>query len=80
MEPSSSASSSPFSTRAATEADIDALVHLLSVLFAIEKDFVIDESKQREGLGMLLQSPSAIVLVAVANDDGKVGASCPPSQ
>lgn len=50
--------------RHASVADLDAMVALLRELFAIESDFVFDDSKQRAGLNCLLQSAGVCVLVA----------------
>lgn len=50
--------------RQAAVADLEAMVALLRVLFAIETDFVFDDSKQRAGLTRLLQTQAACVLVA----------------
>ncbi len=44
--------------------DIEAMTELLSELFEIEDDFVIDTAKQQRGLELLLQKPDAKVLVA----------------
>ena len=48
--------------------DIEAMTGLLSELFAIEDDFIIDSAKQREGLELLLQKPDAKILVATYSD------------
>ena len=56
--------------RLARPEDTDALVRLLSQLFAIEADFTADAAKQRSGLALLLSDPRAAVLVA--ERDGKV--------
>jgi ribosomal protein S18 acetylase RimI-like enzyme len=45
--------------------DISDMVGLLSELFAIEDDFIIDSLKQMQGLELLLQKPDAKILVAV---------------
>jgi ribosomal protein S18 acetylase RimI-like enzyme len=50
--------------RRATYDDISEMVNLLSELFAIEDDFTIDSKKQKRGLELLLDTESAIVLVA----------------
>jgi len=51
--------------RAATERDLDALVALLGLLFALESDFTPDPDRQRRGLAaMLADPPSRTVLVA----------------
>lgn len=51
--------------RSATADDLDALVGLLGVLFAIESDFQPDAGRQRDGLSLLLAAPGrSTVLVA----------------
>jgi N-acetylglutamate synthase-like GNAT family acetyltransferase len=50
--------------RQAKQADIDGMAQLLSQLFSIEADFVVDEEKQRRGLQMLLDAMGAYVLIA----------------
>lgn len=50
--------------REAVAADIPALVGLLEQLFSIEEDFEADERRQHLGLTMVLDSPSASLLVA----------------
>ena len=51
--------------RSATADDLDALVGLLGVLFAIESDFQPDARRQRDGLALLLAAPArSAVLVA----------------
>ncbi len=48
----------------AQQQDLDGMVSLLQQLFGIEKDFSFDAEKQRKGLELLLQSPTAIIMVA----------------
>jgi N-acetylglutamate synthase-like GNAT family acetyltransferase len=50
--------------RQAKQTDIDGMAQLLSQLFSIEADFVVDEEKQRRGLQMLLDAMGAYVLIA----------------
>ena len=50
--------------RPARPADLEALVGLLRILFAIEADFDFDPARQRRGLAMLLAHEGAVVLVA----------------
>ncbi len=50
--------------RAAEVQDIDSLVSLLHVLFAIEEDFAYNKDRQRRGLAMMLENPKGCVLVA----------------
>jgi len=52
--------------RPARPADLEALVGLLRILFAIEADFDFDPARQRRGLAMLLAHDGAVVLVAEA--------------
>lgn len=54
--------------RYATDKDISAMASLLNELFAIEDDFTIDTEKQFRGLKLLLDTPSAIILVAEADE------------
>ncbi len=62
------------SIRPAREQDLDRLVGLLRLLFAIEEDFDIDAAKQRRGLALLLGDERACVLVA--EQDGEVVGMC----
>lgn len=52
--------------RPARPDDLDALVDLLRMLFAIEADFDFDAARQRQGLAMLLAHETAVILVAEA--------------
>jgi len=56
--------------RPAYSEDIDQMAGLLSELFTIEDDFVIDREKQIRALQMLLENPDALVLVVEA--EGKI--------
>ena len=60
--------------RPALLGDLDGLVDLLRMLFAIEADFVFDAALQRRGLAMLLAHEAAVVLVAEAA--GRVVGMC----
>ena len=60
--------------RPARPDDVDDLLPLLEMLFALEEDFVFHAERQRRGLELLLASPSACVLVAEA--DGCVVGMC----
>ena len=51
--------------RRAEVADLQSLAALLRLLFSIEEDFSFNEEKQLHGLHLMLESQSAIVLVAV---------------
>ncbi len=59
----------------AGDADVPALIELLAALFAIEKDFSADRSRQRRGLELMLAQPDdrAILLIARAVDGKAVG-------
>jgi len=48
--------------------DIPEMANLLSELFAIEDDFTVDAEKQVRGLQLLLDTPSAVVLVAESDE------------
>lgn len=65
----------PVVIRRAAASDIDALVALLNELFSIEEDFTPDESRQRRGLGLLLESPETRCAL-VAEADGQVAGMC----
>ena len=56
----------------ANETDIADLVHLLSLLFNIEKDFNPDTSKQQKGLELLLKNNATATIQVAKNDTGKV--------
>lgn len=48
--------------------DIGALCALLTDLFSIEKDFIADEARQKQGLELLIESHGGLVLVACSGD------------
>jgi GNAT superfamily N-acetyltransferase len=50
------------------------MVELLRLLFSIEQDFQFDESKQRRGLSLLLESEDALLLTA--GNSGRVIGMC----
>lgn len=52
--------------RPAVPADLDSLVALLQILFAIEEDFASDHGRQRRGLELMLENERGCVLVAEA--------------
>lgn len=55
--------------RRAGKPDLEAMVSMLSELFAIETDFVVDAEKQRDGLSLLLSdSDRRMIFVAVAGN------------
>jgi GNAT superfamily N-acetyltransferase len=61
--------------RPATGEDLDALVRLLDILFALESDFTVNADKQRQGLRlMLMEAWQRVVLVA--ESDGEVLGMC----
>lgn len=53
--------------RQGTRQDIPALAALLRLLFSIEADFAVDEERQRQGLELLLASPTDRVVVAAVD-------------
>ena len=59
-----------YKIRPARSSDLDAMVGLLKILFALESDFVFDAALQKKGLRLILALDSAVVLVAEA--DGRV--------
>ncbi len=59
---------SAVSIETASETDLDGMLRLLQLLFAIEKDFYFDEARQRQGLLMLLEQSDALLLVAKSAD------------
>ena len=58
--------------RAARPTDVEQMVRLLDLLFAMEADFRPDPARQRQGLALLLDDGRARVLVA-ERADGVVG-------
>lgn len=50
--------------RKGNKADIDTLISLLKILFAIEEDFTFNKTKQRRGLELMLDNNRGTVLVA----------------
>lgn len=60
--------------RAARPDDLEPMVELLRLLFAIEEDFNFDAARQRQGLALLLGEARACVLVAEA--EGRVVGMC----
>ena len=56
----------------ASVADIADLVHLLSVLFSIEKDFNPDLAKQQKGLQLLIKNQHSATIQVARNIAGKV--------
>lgn len=62
------------SIRNAEPADLDSLTCLLAALFAIEEDFIFDESRQQRGLALMLDNERGCVLVAEA--EGQVIGMC----
>ncbi len=61
--------------RAATSADIPALLGLLETLFAIEADFHFDPAKSRRGLELMLQAPG-LRTILVGEVEGEVAGMC----
>jgi GNAT superfamily N-acetyltransferase len=60
------------SIRSAIEGDLDSLVALLGVLFAIEADFRPDPARQRHGLALMLADPERSRVVVANRRDGLV--------
>lgn len=61
--------------RKANYIDIPSLIRLLGLLFSIESDFTIDESKQRRGLEMMLDGNTNRCII-VAEMAGQVIGMC----
>ena len=59
---------SPVTIRRARPEDVDGLTELLAILFGIEEDFTGNETRQRNGLMLLLKSTNCCVLVAEAEN------------
>lgn len=57
--------------RLATYEDIDVLIELLKILFAIEEDFTFNKEVQRKGLALMLEDKSSRA-VMVAESGGEV--------
>ena len=64
MDKNKEAAADAFWIRPASHEDVRAMTRLLQELFAAEPEFEFDEEKQRCGLEMLLDSPTAGVWVA----------------
>lgn len=61
--------------REARAGDMDALVELLGLLFALEADFAVDAARQQRGLELMLKNGQPrLVLVAVGADGMQGGA------
>lgn len=59
--------------RTATENDLDACARLLTQLFSIEEDFVIDTEKQLKGLRLLLAEPERCRIFVAEFEDEIIG-------
>jgi len=55
--------------RTAMVSDLSGMTGLLSELFSLESDFTPNIRKQRQGLGSLMESETATLLVAVTKDE-----------
>ncbi|NLI12649.1 GNAT family N-acetyltransferase [Pelotomaculum propionicicum] len=53
--------------------DISSLIRLLGILFSIETDFAVDESKQRRGLEIMLGNPDNRCVMAAEINQKIVG-------
>jgi ribosomal protein S18 acetylase RimI-like enzyme len=62
--------------RDARPEDVDALVGLLAELFSIEADFVVDETRQRRGVQLMLDGGGTQRSVRVAEAAGRVVGMC----
>ncbi len=51
--------------RKATEADLPDLLPLLQSLFALEEDFTFSAELQLRGMQLLLESPQAVIIIAL---------------
>jgi len=58
---------------AATPRDVSALVHLLSLLFAVEKDFTPDPVRQRRGLLKIIREPRSGIILVMKKGSAVVG-------
>ncbi|MEI8196517.1 MAG: GNAT family N-acetyltransferase [Phycisphaerae bacterium] len=61
-----------FNITTATDLDLNDLVRLLGVLFAIEKDFRPDPDRQRAGLALLLADPARCGVFVARDSRGAV--------
>lgn len=53
--------------------DVDALVELISVLFAVEEDFAADRDKQRAGLELFFNHPEGRHLIVAEHQQQVIG-------
>jgi len=58
--------------RRARKTDIEAMIPMLSELFSIETDFVIDAEKQRAGLSLLFSARGKSVIFVAEDEDGEI--------
>ncbi|NLI90722.1 MAG: GNAT family N-acetyltransferase [Peptococcaceae bacterium] len=65
--------SSSYTIRRAQSTDIPRLIELLGILFSLEKDFSVDESKQRKGLEMMLDDNDNRCIMVAASHHQIVG-------
>lgn len=68
------ASSGSIVIRQARASDLADLVALLRILFGIEENFSFDETRQRQGLMLMLENEQGVVLAA--ENSGKVIGMC----
>ncbi|HEY1406120.1 MAG TPA: GNAT family N-acetyltransferase [Spirochaetota bacterium] len=59
--------------RQATRADLDRCAQLLTDLFSIETDFVIDHEKQKAGLRLLFDNPKRSAILVAEKRNAVVG-------
>lgn len=53
--------------------DVDAMVELISVLFAVEEDFAADRDKQRAGLELFFKYPAGRHLIVAEHQQQVIG-------
>ncbi|WP_425058256.1 N-acetyltransferase family protein [Sporomusa carbonis] len=64
---------SNFTVRKARPEDVDSMIKLLRLLFSIEEDFCVDETKQRRGLEMLLPEDTNRCLLVAEHNQQVIG-------
>lgn len=60
---------SAYTFRKAIKEDIENILPLYRLLFELEADFQFDADKQRQGLGLLLDSTQSVVFIAELNGE-----------
>ena len=59
--------------RKGEESDLDDMLRLLGILFSVEQDFSFDETKQRQGLKMLLDEPDNCCIMVAEHEHRVIG-------